>query len=202
MLIKEVIFIHKLKITSPIPVSVNHYIKPRPYVDKGQPRVAMYETGEAKRYKREFAKNLLSAIKEQNWDLQPNKTQHFYIDCVFYFDRIDMDANNYFKLLLDSITDTQMIWLDDNVTCERVNGIFYDNKNPRIEIEIYPVDYIGIFKNKDMLTLFENRCKECKRYRDKRCSILNKCIEGRIQSEVVKNNDNWDCLKYNKKNVV
>lgn len=154
----------------------------------------MYETADAKAYKKQFGKYVKNQIKEQKWNLTPNKTQHFYVDCVFYFDRIDKDANNYFKLLLDSITDTQSIWLDDNVTCERVNAIYYDNKNPRIEISIYPVDYIGIFNNQEQLEKFKSNCILCKKYKEGKCSVLNKAIEGRIQEEI----SNLQCSKFSK----
>jgi len=174
---------NKLNLKSPIPVSVNHYIKPRAFIAHGKPQVTLYETAEAKKYKKDFIKYIQEQVKLQGWDLIPNKTQHFYIDCVFYFDRIDKDANNYFKLLLDSITETQLIWLDDNVTCERVNGIFYDSKNPHINITIYPVDYVGIFPTVNQLEEFKSNCIACKRYKNN-CSILNKAIEGRIQEEI------------------
>jgi len=173
-----------LKLISQIPVSINHYLKPRPFIAHGKPMVTMYETAEAKKYKKEFIKYIKEQVKIQRWDLTPNKTQHFYIDCVFYFDRIDKDANNYFKLLLDSITETQLIWIDDNTTCERVNGIYYDSKNPHIDVTIYPVDYIGIFPTVNQLEEFKSNCIGCKRYKNN-CSILNKAIEGRIQEEIV-----------------
>lgn len=172
-----------LKLISPIPVSVNHYIKPRAFIAHGKPQVTLYETADAKKYKKDFSKYIQDQVKLQGWDLTPNKTQHFYVDCIFYFDRVDKDANNYFKLLLDSITETQLIWLDDNVTCERVNGIFYDSKNPHISITIYPVDYVGIFPTVEHLQEFKSKCIACKRYKNN-CSILSKAIEGRIQEEI------------------
>jgi Holliday junction resolvase RusA-like endonuclease len=154
--------------------------------------VTMYETADAKAYKKSFCKYVKEQVKQQGWELTPNKNQHFYIDCIFFFDRIDKDANNYFKLLLDSITDTQLIWLDDNVCCERVQGIFYDNRNPRIELTIYPVDYIGVFSNQEQLDDFKSNCIHCKRYKEGKCSILQKAIEGRIQEEI----NNNKCSKY------
>lgn len=186
---KEMIVISNiLKLVSPIPVSVNHYLKPRPFIMwvKKEPKamVTMYETTEAKKYKKEFIKYIKEQVKIQKWNLTPNKTQHFYIDCIFYFDRIDKDANNYFKLLLDSITETQLIWLDDNTTLERVNGIFYDSRNSHIDITIYPVDYVGIFPTIKQLEEFKSNCIQCKRYKNN-CSILNKAVEGRIQEDIV-----------------
>lgn len=172
---------------SPIPVSVNHYIKMRSFITyvSGKPKAmsTLYETAEAKKYKKDFVKYIQEQVKIQGWNLIPNKTQHFYIDCVFYFDRIDKDANNYFKLLLDSITETQLIWIDDNTTCERVNGIYYDFKNPHIDISIYPVDYVGIFPTVNQLEGFKSNCIGCKRYKNN-CSILSKAIEGRVQEEI------------------
>lgn len=178
---------NELKLISPIPVSVNHYIKPRTFITlKGKTPIAnvtMYETKEAKDYKKKFKKYVLEEIKKQNYILTPTKTQHFYIDCVFYFERTDQDPNNYFKLPLDAITETQLIWLDDNTTCERVNAIYYDSKNPRIEIIIKPVDYVGIFPTVNHLNEFKSKCTTCSRNK-RNCSILNKAIEGRIQEEI------------------
>ena len=159
---------------------------------KGKKATAMiYETGEAKLYKKNFKEYILKEIKEQNWTLPVTKTQHFYCDCVFYFDRIDKDCNNYFKLLLDAITDSGAIWADDNVVCERVHRIYYDSENPRVEITIYPVSYVGIFDNQEQLDAFESNCASCSRYA-RNCSILNNAKIGRIQSEI----SDCVCSKY------
>jgi Holliday junction resolvase RusA-like endonuclease len=188
-----------LKLVSPMPVSVNHYIKPRAFVIRGKAQVSMYETADAKKYKKDFSEYVKEEVKKQGWNLAPNKTQHFYVDCDFIFPRTDMDANNYFKIMLDSITDTQLIWLDDNVTCERVNSITYDSNNPRIEINIYPVDYIGIFTDENDLIGFKNTyCEKCSKY-DRNCSILNKAIEGRVQEEIIKGEHILNCLKFKAK---
>lgn len=143
----------------------------------------VYETKEAKDYKKWFSSYIKEEIQKQQWNIEVNKTQHFYCDCVFYFDRIDKDCNNYFKLLLDAITETGMVWLDDNVVCERVQRIYYDTENPRIDIQIYPVDYVGVFDSHDELENFENKCITCKRYK-RNCSLLRKAKEGRIQNEI------------------
>lgn len=92
----------------------------------------------------------------------------------------------------DAITETALIWVDDNVVCERCQQILYDSENPRIEINIYPVEYIGIFANKEELKKFESLCVGCTRYK-RNCSILNKAKEGRIQKEIC----NFVCQKIN-----
>lgn len=157
----------------------------------GKPLAMSYKTPEAIRYQTYFTKYVIQQVRKQGWDLKPNKTQHFYVDCTFYFPRTDMDCNNYFKCMLDAITDSKKIWLDDNVACERVNGIYYDAKNPRVEITIMPVDYIGIFDNISQLEEFESNCVGCNRYK-RNCSILAKAKEGKIQDDIV----NFSCLKF------
>lgn len=180
-----------LNLVSPIPLSVNHYLGTRAILKNGRPMAMVYETKEAKKYKKEFGEYIKEQVELQNWIMSTDKTQHIYCDCVFYFDRTDKDCNNYFKLLLDSITESECVWIDDNVVCERVNRICYDSSNPRIELSIYPVEYIGIFNSVEDRNVFEKKCKCCNRYK-RNCSILNKALEGRIQEEI----QNMECLKY------
>lgn len=157
----------------------------------GKPMAMSYKTPEAVQYRANFAEYVRSEISKQNWDLIPDKYQHFYADAIFYFDRQDKDANNYWKVLLDAITDTQLVWLDDNVVCERVQRIYYDTNNPRIELHIYPVDYIGVFDNTPQMEAFVSKCVGCMRYK-RNCSILQKAKEGKIQSDI----KDGVCIKY------
>lgn len=174
----------KLKLVSEIPPSVNHYLGYRAIMKKGKPVAVSYKTPEAKKYQKDFISYVKQEVKKQKWVYPVTKEQHFYVDSVFYFPRTDMDANNYFKCLLDAITDTQLVWADDNVVCERVQGIYYDAENPRIELTIYPVEYIGIFKDSSQLENFKANCIGCKRG-TRNCSIARKAKEGRIQPEIV-----------------
>lgn len=192
LLCKGVKKIKKLQLTSPIPPSVNHYTSVRTIMKNGKPLSIVYETKEAKDYKKKFKKIIEEQVKVQGWDMEVNATQHFYIDAVFYFDRIDKDCSNYEKCLDDAITETQLIWKDDNVALFRPQRIYYDSKSPRIELSIYPCDYIGVFDNASQLEQFESRCIGCKRYK-RNCSILQKSKEGRIQEEV----NNGVCIYQN-----
>lgn len=153
-----------------------------------------YKTPEALKYRKDFANYVRGEVERQGWNFEPNKYQHFYVDTVFYFDKTHMDCNNYFKVMLDAITDTQLIWLDDDVVCERVQRIYYDSENPRVEIKIYPVEYIGIFDNVSQMEEFTSVCLGCTRF-PRNCSILRKAKEGRIQDEI-KNNI---CCKFKEK---
>lgn len=180
-----------LKLTITDFISVNHYLAYRAIIKNGKPMAMSYKTKEAKDFQKKFEQHIKEQVKIQNWNIPVDSAQHFYVDAVFYFPRLDMDANNYFKVSLDSITETGLIWVDDNVVCERVQRIYYDSSNPRIEFTIYPVDYIGIFDNKEQLNEFESKCKTCSRYK-RNCSILKKAKEGRIQEEI----QDLYCSKY------
>lgn len=182
-----------LQVISPIPPSVNHYMGYRAILRGGKPLAIPYKTAEAKTFQKLFMGIVRKAVKTQGWERPHDTKQHFYVDAVFYFPRTRMDSNNYWKVLLDAITDTQLIWEDDNVVCERTQAIYYDAENPRIELAIHPVDYIGVFKNSSQLDEFESNCIDCTRYK-RNCKILRQAKEGRIQNEI-KNNM---CDKYKK----
>ena len=171
------------KVTSPMPPSVNHYTKVRTIIKNGKPVSIVYKTNEAKEYESKFKDIIIKTAKDVNWNIAVNNHQHFYVDAIFYFDRTDKDASNYEKCLCDTITETQLIWKDDNVVLFRPQRIFYDPENPRIELTIYPVEYIGIFDNLNQLDVFEEQCSTCTIY-SRNCSIHRKAIEGRVQKEI------------------
>lgn len=156
-----------------------------------------YKTPEAVKYQKNFTEYVQNEVAKQDWIMSKNKFQHYYMDCIFYFDRLGNDANNYFKCLADSITDSKCVWIDDIQLCERVQGIYIDSANPRVEINLYEVDYVGIFKNVSQLEKFKSNCIQCTRYKQGKCSIFNKAIEGRIQEEII----DFQCMinKQNKK---
>lgn len=180
-----------LKLTSPIPPSQNHYTGIR-IIKSGKKNIPMvYKTKEAKEYEEIFEKIICDEVKKQGYKSDLDSKQHFYVDAVFYFDRKHKDSSNSDKVLLDVITRTQLVWKDDSTALFRPQRIYYDVNNPRIELFVYPVEYIGIFNNQEQLNQFEYKCKNCKRY-SRNCSILNKAKEGRIQEEI----QDMVCSKY------
>ena len=184
----------ELRITAPIPPSVNHYMGYRAVLKKGKPLAIPYKTAEAVAFCKEFADTVKQAVHEQGWDVPLDGSKHVYVDAVFYFPRTRMDCNNYWKVLLDTITDTQLVWRDDSTVCERAQAIFYDTQNPRIELTIHPVEYTGVFFDSNEFDEFESRCKTCVRY-TRNCSLLSKAMEGRIQNEI----QNGVCAKHKEK---
>lgn len=185
-----------LYLTSKIPPSVNHYLAYRAIIKNGRPMAMSYKTPEALRYRSEFADYVTREADTQDWTVPASDNRHIYVDAVFYFPRVDMDSSNYFKVLLDSITDTKKIWKDDNVACERVQAVYYDKDNPRIELHIHPVDYIGIFKDVSHYDAFMSMCADCVRG-TRNCSVQKKATEGRVQEEVI----NGVCTKFKQREL-
>lgn len=173
----------ELFLTSVIPPSVNHYLSYRAIMKNGKPLATSYKPKEVVEYRKAFAQYLTEEVAKQGWNYEHDGFHHFYVDAVFYMPRMDMDANNYWKVLLDAITDTQLVWKDDNVVCERVQAIYYDSENPRVELHIHPTDYVGIFESEDICNKFVNKCKNCTRYK-RNCAILRKAKEGRVQKDI------------------
>ena len=184
----------ELKLVSPICPTVNHYMNYRVGKVNGRLTVLPYPSKETKEFKNNFIPYVQDEAKKQCWEMDYTGLQHYYVDWIIYFDRVDKDAANLDKVLIDSITEAKCVWIDDNVVCNRINHIYYDSKNPHIEITIKPVDYIGIFDNEEQLNNFENICKTCARY-GRNCSIFKNAKAGRIQEEII----NFECLKYKEK---
>lgn len=187
-----------LHVTSPMPPSVNHYLGHKIIQKNGTYIPVVYETREAKRYKEEFELLLISAINRQGWDVPVDDKQHFYVDAYYYFDRKGKDASNYEKCLCDAITETQRIWKDDRVALYRPQRILYDPGDPRIELYIYPVEYIGIFDNREEHEKMLGICSTCRK--NGRCRIIKDAESGKVTDNIVKEQDNEDmsvsCRRY------
>lgn len=177
----------KLKLTCKEFISVNHYMN---YRAVGR-RVMAYKPKETKEFENRFGEYVKQEIIKQKW-IKPDKG-FVVMDTTFYFPRVDMDCQNFFKSVCDILTDVG-VWQDDNIVMEHVNRIYYDNKNPRIEIEIYTSEVIGIFDTKEEYEEFKVQCSTCKRFK-RNCSIHNKTLESRIQDEVIRENNKWLCKK-------
>lgn len=159
------------------------------YISTGK-RIMSQEGKHKKRLIQKYAK---MQLKQQEWDYDYTKENFIYMDCDIYFNRKGRDDNNIYKLLCDSLE--KIAYDNDSRVLIRTQRILYDNENPRVEIKMHPVDYVGVFDNKEDYIEFEETCKMCKRYLNGRCSILNEAIGGRIQEEVL----DGECTSFTKK---
>lgn len=189
----------QLKLVTNTFISVNHYmgykiIKQKGKNDNYYNTIMPYKPKETTKFEKEFGLYVKEEVIKQNW-IKPSKNTFVIMDTIFYFPRVDMDAQNYFKSLCDIMTKNG-VWEDDNIVMEHVKRIYYDSKNPRIEICISESPIIGIFNNKEELQSFLFICKSCKRY-ENNCSILKNAKDSRIQNEIFfnKNTNKWICNK-------
>ena len=179
----------KLKLICQDFISVNHYMS---YRAVGK-RVMAYKPKTTKDFEKTFSTYVKEEILKQGW-IKPPNGKLVIMDTIFYFPRIDMDAQNYFKSLCDILT-TCEVWEDDNIVMERVNRIYYDSQNPRIEIEIYESNNVGIFDNNEEYDFFKEKCEMCKRFKNN-CSIHKNALKNRIQNDVELTKTGWSCSKF------
>lgn len=166
----------------------------------------MYETQLAKDFKKKVIKSLKKEVLKQAFLRDDTKFVSVYF--TFFFPRVNMDTNNYYKCVIDAFTDSKLIWLDDNISLMRDKRIYYDSKNPRVEIEIVKEDYMGIFDDEYDLKIFIDKyCNNCTKG-DKigqkgGCSIYKKALESRIQDDLYIdfNMGIKECLKFKEKSL-
>lgn len=181
--------------TCPLPPSVNEYLGKRvaynPITRKSF--VQVYETANAKAFKRHMTKVLERAVNTYKWE----KTKEFeYVICEIYVysNQKKKDADNMFKCLLDSFTENGLIY-DDSMVLPRVSQLYIDKENPRLEVFLKTSDKVGVFPSYGKYEEFVGEyCSKCSRY-SRNCSILKESKENRIRAEVYKNEDKSFCCK-------
>ncbi|MGP0689804.1 RusA family crossover junction endodeoxyribonuclease [Priestia aryabhattai] len=165
-----------------LPISLNSYIRPSARIVNGKALVHMYETKESKDWKKRFQAYLKREVARQKWDIELTKEGHWTLECVFIQSRTNQDNNNYFKVLCDSLTG--IVIEDDKNVLVQTKRVLYDAKHPKFYAVLRPVDYIGIFNNKEAEAEFiVHNCSICNKKQDK-CTILRKAREGRIQEDI------------------
>lgn len=186
-----------LKLTLPLPVSINKlYINQASYSPKTRSRVPTGKrimSSEGKKVKNSIIKAAKEQMKTQQWDYELTKERYLYLDTYIYMNRLGRDDNNIYKLLNDSLE--KIVYDNDSRILTRTQKILIDTENPRVEVSLRPVEYIGIFDHEVKLHNFESNCMTCKRY-SRNCSVLKKAKEGRIQEEI---NSELECNKYSLK---
>lgn len=185
----------ELKLVLPLPTSINKlYINeynwqfnPKTRKKERMPTGRRILSPEGRKVKSRIMGEARVQLKGQDWDYEWTKENYCYQDAVIYFTRRGSDDNNIYKLLNDSLE--EIVYDNDSRVLVRSQHIMYDPKNPRVELTLKPVSFIGIFKDKHERDEFEARCefsgeKGCSRYRKGSCSILKDSIAGTVREEV------------------
>lgn len=162
--------------------------------------VYMYETKEAKVFKKYFKKLLKDVVDAQGWDFSEDRNKFYTVDAVWFFDAQNRDSNNMWKIMLDAITETQLIWLDDRQTVERTLRIMYDTENPRVELNIKEAKWVGIFNSIGQHDEFiKANCEDCTKKLES-CTIYRNALESRIKPMEI-DMQSMECLKQKIKKV-
>lgn len=177
-----------------LPVSNNEYLRASiQYTTDDKPYVHYYETKKSKDFKKIYREALLREVHKTNWDKQQTEDGHWYLECTFRQSRTNQDSNNYFKVLLDSLTG--YVIMDDKNVLPRVHKVTYDSKNPGFQIALRKVEYVGLFKNRDSRErMIEDKCNTCKFFRSGKCSVLKQITEGRENEYYDRKEDT--CIKF------
>jgi Holliday junction resolvase RusA-like endonuclease len=172
----------KLKLISPLPPSVNSYLNYR-VASKGRKKfVQAYPSKETDTFNAFFIDYVKDQIREQKWE-RPPKGKLVFVKITFFFDRKRKDPNNFLKVPFDALTKAG-VYNDDDIALPIVERVYIDTNNPRMEIEIYESEAIGIFNDENDLSSFiRNNCDLCKKDASK-CSILRNLLNNRIVEEV------------------
>lgn len=188
----------ELNLILPVPLSLNQlYINeygwnPKKRMRTPTGRRILSKDGE--KSKEELISKATEQMKDQEWDYDFTLDNYIYMDTIIYFNKKGRDDNNVYKLLCDSLE--KIAYDNDSRVLIRTQRILYDTENPRIEVKLHPVSYVGVFDSSDEYISFESKCKTCKRHK-RNCSILKKAVEGRVQDDINKVNNEYICDKYN-----
>lgn len=117
----------KLRLTLPLPLSVNHMYHNTRY---GGKRLKP----EAENYIRTATSITLAEMEDTLWKMQKDSTW-YYIDLLFYMpDRRTRDSHNMLKLLMDTLEGCA--YTNDYYVMPRIQAVEYDCKEPRVEVII------------------------------------------------------------------
>lgn len=176
----------KVELTLPVPTSINAlYMNQFAYNPKTRKREmtgAKILSKQGEKRKAEIADAAKEQLQGQEWNYEWTKENYVYQDAVIHFARRGSDDNNIYKLLNDTLEG--IVYDNDSRVLVRTQRIVYDSTNPRVEVTITPVDFVGIFEYETNAKEFELNCQGCTRYKSGRCSILQDSLRGTVREEI------------------
>ena len=199
-----------LNLILPISPSVNEIYVPKCTTTYGKggrsfAKPSIYETAEAKKFKRDMAKYIQEEVVKQGFIKREGVFT--FLEWTFFFPHTKMDDNNFLKLNCDGISQSNCIWTDDNWGVNKTTRIFYDSENPRVLLKLYYADWVGLFNSKeDHDSFVENNCKLCSRGSKiglrGGCMVYRDILDNRIKPESYDfdyESGSLECLKFKNK---
>ena len=174
-----------LHLISPLPPSVNNYLNYRVVKNGRKSFVQAYPSPQTVAYKNFFTNYVKDQVKEQEW-IRPEKGKLVYVRCTFFLDRKRKDPNNFLKVPFDVLSQAG-VYIDDDIALPLADRLYIDTNNPRIEIEVFESDSIGVFDSQEDVDKFKSHnCNLCKKDSTK-CTVFRRLLDNRIIPEVKDN---------------
>lgn len=169
----------RMSVTLPLPPSVNNYQDYRVRKFGKRFRVEAYPTDDTKAFYHRALDILEEETFKQQWKT-PLPEVFVEVEVDIYLRIAKSDADNYFKCTLDALEKSGVV-VNDCFIIPKVNNVFIDKDNPRVELRIKKLEKTGIFLNEEEMEKFkENNCKECTRRRKTHCVVFKGFMENRV----------------------
>lgn len=170
-----------LKLTLPLPVSVNHYLNHSISKGRGKKFIHTYKSREAIIFERVSKSIIEEEVKKQGWVI-PDETVYIRVEATWFIHKKGIDCSNLHKQALDILQG--YVYHNDSMVLESTSDYFIDSKNPHCELVISISEKEGVFKTKDDKKAFcEANCHKCSKKKTS-CSFYKKLLENRIISEI------------------
>ena len=126
-------------------------------------------------------KEIKYQIQKQGW-VKPKENVWIKVEACWFLNKNGCDGSNYFKQTLD-ILQRAGVYLNDSKVIENTINVFVDRNNPRVELNIYPLQKRGIFISDNQLEEFKNNnCCECSR--PTTCRVLKNALDNKISEDI------------------
>ena len=179
-----------------LPPSVNNYLKPSVETRGGRSFVHMYESIEAKDFKKMFREKLRREVKRQAWDISITGKWQWACDISIIQTRQNADSHNYHKILIDSMQG--IVFINDSNVQINTPRVFIGNSNKQgFKVVFRQTENRGLFDNESLMNQQTSRCLSCRYYQEGRCSVMKFILESRLTGDF--DHKNQVCTKYIKK---
>lgn len=180
-----------LKLTLPLPPSVNSYQRYRVKRVGKRLRVEAYPSKETEDFYESSVPYVREEMKKQQWK-QPLKGKYVVVECIFYLTKKGADADNFFKCSLDCLEKAGVV-INDSFFIPQTIDVLIDKDDPRIELEVYESEKNGIFANEEEMENFiRNNCDKCRRRNKNKCIVFKGFKENRCHAL----DENGNCKEF------
>lgn len=169
-----------MKLTLPIPPSVNSYMKYKIQRNGRRLAIKTYPSLETESFYSYSIPLIKEKMEEANF-AKVEKGKFVSVTCTFYFEKKGKDADNHFKCIMDAIQKAGLVE-NDSQLIPRVENVYVDKENPRVEIVVESMSKMGVFLNESHMEHFkQSNCCLCKK-NPNRCATFTGFLDNRVHN--------------------